>query len=69
MKNVKKGMLRGLYSKADKGEIKNFTGISSPYEDPKDPDLVLDTEKESLEESVSKLEKFILKSLVYLKSS
>jgi len=42
-------------------KIENFTGISSPYEDPKNPDLILNTEKESIEESVKKLENFIIK--------
>ena len=36
---------KGLYAKAKKGEIKNFTGISAPYEEPEFPDLVVDTEK------------------------
>ena len=57
----KKRDVKSLYSKAINGEIKNFTGISSPYEDPKNPDLILNTEKESVEESVNKLEKFIIK--------
>ena len=57
----KKRDVKGLYSKAISGEIENFTGISSPYEDPKNPDLVLNTEKESIEESVKKLENFIIK--------
>lgn len=43
---------KGLYQKAKKGEIDNFTGISAPYEQPEAPDLVVDTEKLSLEESV-----------------
>ena len=67
IEECKKRDVKGLYAKADRGQIKNFTGISSPYEDPKDPDLILDTEKESLEESVSKLEKFILKEFSVLK--
>jgi bifunctional enzyme CysN/CysC len=57
----KKRDVKGLYSKAISGEIENFTGISSPYEDPKNPDLILNTEKESIEESVNKLENFIIK--------
>ncbi len=57
----KKRDVKSLYSKAINGEIKNFTGISSPYEDPKNPDLILNTEKESVEESVNKLENFIIK--------
>lgn len=43
---------KGLYEKAKKGEIENFTGISAPYEEPKNPELVVDTESLSLEESV-----------------
>ena len=57
----KKRDVKGFYSKAISGEIENFTGISSPYEDPKNPDLILNTEKESIEESVNKLENFIIK--------
>ena len=57
----KKRDVKGFYSKAISGEIENFTGISSPYEDPKHPDLILNTEKESIEESVKKLENFIIK--------
>ncbi|TDO84328.1 adenylylsulfate kinase [Halanaerobium saccharolyticum] len=43
---------KGLYAKAKKGEIENFTGISAPYEEPENPELVVDTENLSLEESV-----------------
>ncbi|RCW52268.1 adenylyl-sulfate kinase [Halanaerobium sp. ST460_2HS_T2] len=43
---------KGLYEKAKKGEIENFTGISAPYEVPENPDLIVDTEKLSLKESV-----------------
>jgi adenylylsulfate kinase len=46
---------KGLYAKALRGEIKNFTGISDPYEEPLSPELVIDTEAESPEESVRKL--------------
>ena len=52
--------VKGLYAKALRKEIENFTGISSPYEKPLTPDLVLKTEKESLEKSVSKLENYII---------
>ena len=47
--------VKGLYAKARKGEIKNFTGISAPFEEPSHPDLVLDTSVLSLKESVDKL--------------
>ena len=41
---------KGLYKKARNGEIKNFTGIDSPYEEPERPHLILDTEKSSATE-------------------
>ena len=44
----KKRDVKGLYAKAISGEIDNFTGISSPYEEPKTPDLILDTIKNLL---------------------
>ena len=43
---------KGLYKKAMAGEIKNLTGLQAPYEEPKNPELVLDTEKHTVEESV-----------------
>jgi len=46
---------KGLYAKARAGAIKHFTGIDSPYEAPEHPELVLDTEKLSIEESVDEL--------------
>jgi len=45
--------VKGLYNKARKGEIKDFTGISSPYEEPEKPDLRIDTSAITLQESVS----------------
>jgi adenylylsulfate kinase len=42
---------KGLYKKARKGEVANFTGISSPYEPPENPDLVVDTGSQTLDES------------------
>jgi adenylylsulfate kinase-like enzyme len=52
--------VKGLYEKAFSGEIKEFTGVSDPYEEPVQPALVVDTEQQSVEESaasvVSKLE-------------
>lgn len=52
--------VKGLYAKARKGEIKNFTGISAPFEEPAHPALTLDTSVLSLEESVNKLLELIL---------
>jgi len=47
--------VKGLYEKAFKGEIKEFTGVSDPYEPPLSPELVLETEKQSPEQSAGKL--------------
>lgn len=52
--------VKGLYAKARNGEIKNFTGISAPFEAPQHPALSLDTSKLSVEESVNKLLELIL---------
>ena len=47
--------VKGLYEKAFKGEIKEFTGVSDPYEPPENPEITLDTENESPEESADKV--------------
>ena len=47
--------VKGLYEKAIKGEIKNFTGVSDPYEEPVNPDVFVDSEKEELADSVAKV--------------
>ena len=52
--------VKGLYAKARKGEIPEFTGISSPFDIPPDPDLVLKTDLMSVEESVQCALEFIL---------
>jgi adenylylsulfate kinase len=44
--------VKGLYAKALSGELKNFTGVSDPYEPPLDPEIVLHTENESVDDSV-----------------
>jgi len=51
--------VKGLYKKARKGEIKNYTGISSPYEEPEHPDLVLDTANETVEANVENVLKLL----------
>ena len=53
--------VKGLYRRAREGVIKNFTGISSPYEEPVKPDIVLDTDVQELEESVAVVVAAILK--------
>jgi adenylylsulfate kinase len=45
--------VKGLYKLARAGEIKNYTGINSPYEAPENPKLIIDTETESIEDSVA----------------
>ena len=47
--------VKGLYEKAFRGEIKEFTGVSDPYEPPLDPEVVVDTEAETPEESAAKV--------------
>lgn len=47
--------VKGLYAKARRGEIKNFTGIDSPYETPKNPELKIDTSQVSLENAVQQV--------------
>ena len=52
--------VKGLYAKARRGEIKNFTGITAPFEAPVHPVLTLDTSVLSLEESVNRLLELVL---------
>lgn len=51
---------KGIYEKAKKGLIKEFTGISSPYEEPEEPDVLLDSAELTIEECVQKVLKAIL---------
>ena len=51
--------VKGLYKKARAGVIKNYTGISAPYEAPENPDLVLDTAGDSVETNVEKVLNFL----------
>ena len=53
--------VKGLYARARKGEVKNFTGISAPFEAPVSPDIAIDTSKIPLEESVKTLTELIIK--------
>ena len=59
--------VKGLYAKARRGEIKNFTGISAPFEAPANPALSIDTSKLSVEESVNKLLELILPKISFKK--
>ena len=51
--------VKGLYKRARKGEIKNYTGISSPYEPPEQPDLELDTANDTVEANVERVLEFL----------
>lgn len=55
---------KGLYAKARAGEIKEFTGISAPYEPPENPDLILDTEAQAVEVCVQQLIDYVTRTLV-----
>ncbi len=57
--------VKGLYQKAKRGEIKNFTGVSAPFESPLDPFLEIQTYRLSVEESVQKVMKKILPIIEY----
>lgn len=57
--------VKGLYKKARQGEIANFTGISSPYEAPSNPDIEIKTESENIEDSVERIFKTLKAKLEY----
>ena len=59
LETCEKRDVKGLYKKARDGIIKDFTGISSPYEEPENPEIILNTEKETLEESVNKVIEYL----------
>jgi len=46
---------KGLYQKALAGEISNFTGVSDPYEEPLEPEVIIESDKETVEEGVTKV--------------
>jgi adenylylsulfate kinase len=56
---------KGLYAKARRGEIKNFTGIDSPFEIPEYADVTIHTNKQTIEESVSQLLDYLLPLIRY----
>jgi len=61
----KKRDVKGMYKKALAGEIKDFTGVDDPYEEPDNPELIINSDKETVEESVEKILKK-LEELEYL---
>jgi len=54
--------VKGMYQKAIEGKIKEFTGISDPYEEPEHPEILLETDKESLDESTAKVLSYLEKN-------
>lgn len=61
--------VKGLYAKARRGEIKDFTGVSAPFEAPEHPDLTLDTSVLSLQESVEKLFELIISKIEIVRAN
>lgn len=55
---------KGYYKKVKSGEIKDFVGINIKYEEPKSPEIILDTEKETIEESTDKLYEYLTKKKI-----
>ncbi|GCE46781.1 adenylylsulfate kinase [Thermosporothrix hazakensis] len=47
--------VKGLYKLVDEGKIRHFTGVDDPYEPPENPELIVETDKETLEESVARI--------------
>ena len=52
--------VKGLYAKARSGQLKNFTGIDSPYEEPTDPEVIVETEKHSAEQCAEQIISYLL---------
>jgi adenylylsulfate kinase len=56
---------KNLYQKARRGEIKNFTGVSDPYEEPKNPEIILETDKLSVNESVELILSYLTDKAIF----
>jgi adenylylsulfate kinase len=50
---------KGLYRRARKGELKEFTGVSAPYEEPKSPEIIVETDRHSLEECAEQIIRYL----------
>jgi adenylylsulfate kinase len=57
---------KGIYAKARKGEISEFTGISAPYEKPENPEIILNTANISVEDNVKRIVKYLEKRRLLL---
>ncbi len=55
VEECKKRDVKGMYAMAKRGEIKDFTGVNDPYEEPKNPEIIVSTKEESAEKSVEKI--------------
>ena len=64
IETCKKRDYKGVYKKALKGELKNFTGISDVYEEPKNADIVIDTDKINIDEATQTIVKYIKKNYI-----
>jgi adenylylsulfate kinase len=64
IETCKKRDYKGIYEKAERGEIKNFTGISDVFEEPKDADIIIDTEKLSPDEAADIIVKYVKKHYI-----
>jgi adenylylsulfate kinase len=65
LEECEKRDVKGLYKKARKGEIPNFTGISAPFEAPKNPALIIETKKNTIEQSGEILYRFVIDKIRY----
>ena len=59
IEECKRRDMKGMYAKAESGELKNFTGVDDPYEKPKNPDVILETDKYSAKENINKIIRFV----------
>jgi adenylylsulfate kinase len=59
VETCKKRDYKGVYEKALKGEIQNFTGVSDVYEEPENAEIIIDTKKTSIDEAINKIEEYI----------
>jgi len=59
--------VKGLYKKARRGDIKNFTGIDSKFEPPENPEIVIDTENQTPQESVDIITRYLLSRILRVK--
>lgn len=59
LETCEKRDVKGLYKKARMGEIKQFTAIEHPYEEPENPELVIDTDRETVEQSINRILSYV----------